>query len=289
MSQKPRISPSVGSLSVGDVVSGGLRIYRDRFKLYCSLAFRAYLWLFVPIYGWAKWSAISALIARLAYCEVSEQPESVSEARRHVDPQMWNLFLAGVLVNLILSGLMTAGFLIGIVIVLLLLGAVAIFAQGSPDVSAIGIGITVIFGLLFILVFSFAYLWLYSRLSVVELPISLEKNTDATTAIGRSWRLTQGSIFRIQLLFFAAFLITLPLTIIINVISSIAQFSFLEVFGESSGLYLLSYYTIVIILSIASGSVLVPFWQSIKAVLYYDLRTRREGLGLQLRDVSSLR
>jgi hypothetical protein len=28
----------------------------------------------------------------------------------------------------------------------------------------------------------------------------------------------------------------------------------------------------------------MPFWQSIKAVIYYDLRSRREGLGLQLRD-----
>ncbi|WP_287239347.1 MULTISPECIES: hypothetical protein [unclassified Okeania] len=28
---------------------------------------------------------------------------------------------------------------------------------------------------------------------------------------------------------------------------------------------------------------LLPFWQAIKAVVYYDLRTRREGIDLQLR------
>ena len=28
---------------------------------------------------------------------------------------------------------------------------------------------------------------------------------------------------------------------------------------------------------------LLPFWQAIKAVVYYDLRTRREGMGLELR------
>lgn len=27
----------------------------------------------------------------------------------------------------------------------------------------------------------------------------------------------------------------------------------------------------------------MPFWQALKAVLYFDLRSRREGLGLQLR------
>jgi hypothetical protein len=30
--------------------------------------------------------------------------------------------------------------------------------------------------------------------------------------------------------------------------------------------------------------VILPLWQIIKAVIYYDLRGRREGLGLQLRD-----
>jgi hypothetical protein len=28
----------------------------------------------------------------------------------------------------------------------------------------------------------------------------------------------------------------------------------------------------------------MPFWQTIKAVIYYDLRTRREGMGLELRE-----
>jgi hypothetical protein len=28
---------------------------------------------------------------------------------------------------------------------------------------------------------------------------------------------------------------------------------------------------------------MIPFWQSIKAVVYYDLRVRREGMGMNLR------
>ncbi|BAZ86107.1 hypothetical protein NIES806_23170 [Dolichospermum compactum NIES-806] len=44
-------------------------------------------------------------------------------------------------------------------------------------------------------------------------------------------------------------------------------------------------YTVVYLLSLLIGGTFVmPFWQSIKAVIYYDLRSRREGLGLQLRD-----
>jgi hypothetical protein len=30
-------------------------------------------------------------------------------------------------------------------------------------------------------------------------------------------------------------------------------------------------------------ALIIPFWQSIKAVIYYDLRVRREGMGIDLR------
>jgi hypothetical protein len=35
---------------------------------------------------------------------------------------------------------------------------------------------------------------------------------------------------------------------------------------------------------ISSNAAILPFLQTVKAVIYYDLRSRREGLGLQLRD-----
>jgi hypothetical protein len=33
-----------------------------------------------------------------------------------------------------------------------------------------------------------------------------------------------------------------------------------------------------------TGALFAPFWQSIKAVIYYDLLSRKEGLGIELRD-----
>jgi hypothetical protein len=35
-------------------------------------------------------------------------------------------------------------------------------------------------------------------------------------------------------------------------------------------------------LSVLIGAFLIPFWQAIKAVIYFDLRTRKEGLRLSL-------
>jgi hypothetical protein len=37
-------------------------------------------------------------------------------------------------------------------------------------------------------------------------------------------------------------------------------------------------------IGLAASVIVLPLWQTIKAVIYYDLRSRREGLGLQLRD-----
>ena len=80
----------------------GLRIYRDNFKKYLKLAFIGYLWIFVPVYGWAKYSAMMGLLGRLAYGEVAEQPEAIKDARRHVKPKMWDFLVAGIIVVLIL-------------------------------------------------------------------------------------------------------------------------------------------------------------------------------------------
>jgi hypothetical protein len=54
----------------------------------------------------------------------------------------------------------------------------------------------------------------------------------------------------------------------------------------SAGFQILSF-MVGYVLGLVSGAVFLPFWQAIKAVIYYDLRSRREGLGLQMRDFGS--
>ncbi|MEH2455538.1 hypothetical protein [Nostoc sp.] len=43
-------------------------------------------------------------------------------------------------------------------------------------------------------------------------------------------------------------------------------------------------YLLILVTAFLVSAVILPFWQAIKAVIYYDLRSRREGLGLKLRD-----
>lgn len=214
--------------------------------------------------------------SRLAFSELIERPETVDEARRQVMPRMWSFLGAGFLVALILFGAsMGAGIVFGILAVVL--GAIL----GQSTGSAI---VLVLLGAIAVIAFIVGYLWLTCRLLIVELPLAMEDNVDATSAIGRSWKLTEGFVSRIVLIFTVGFLISLPISIAVQIVSLIVQGVLAALFTRGSSLFLLLYYVLIFGLSFASGSLLIPFWQAVKTVIYYDLLNRKEGLGLQVRD-----
>ena len=266
----------IGPLTIGNVVSAGLRIYRDRFKTYYSLALKAYLWILVPIYGWAKFSAIQGLISRLAFAEVNEQPETVRDAQGEVMPRMWSFLGAGILISLIFMG-----FFLGVAMVFLLFAIFigAIFQDFTGDIIAsllITIG-----SIAFIIVF----IWLAARLFVVEAALAIEDNINASKAIERSWELTQGSVGRIQWIIFVTFLITIPISVVFEIAERIITVVFTTSLPMAdNNLFTLLYWVLIVGVNVAVGGLLIPFWQSITGVIYYDLRNRREGLGLKLKD-----
>lgn len=264
-------------LSVGDVVSAGLRIYRDNFKKYFKLALIGYLWVFVPVYGWAKFSAMMGVVARLAFKEVSEEPEAVRDAQRYVNPRKWYFFATGLLVSLIISGafipyLMIFGIIFGIIGV--------VFSESSSGV--VGIILITVLVIAAILVFIFGMIWLISKLFLVELPLAIEDNVNAASTIGRSWQLTKGSVGRIQLIVFLVFLICVPISLVSNIVGAILQVAIgaaienAPILAGLGGLFYLAFI-------FACAALLLPIWQSVKAVIYYDLRMRREGMGIDLR------
>ena len=265
-------SGQTGPLSVGNVVSASLRIYRDHFKSYFGFAFVGNLWLLVPIYGWAKYSAILGLISRLAFGEVREKPETVSDARSEVNPRMWRFLWAGILTFLIFFGVSLVG---GIAMGILAAVAGAIFGQNYVIIGSL---VVVAF-----IAFLIICIRLISRLLIVELPLAIENNIGASSAIGRSRELTKGSVGRIQWIVFVAILVSLPITIVVQILATIVQVFLSRVLGPESGIYYLVYYLLTLPLSMGSSALLTPFWQAMKGIIYYDLRSRKEGLGLQIR------
>lgn len=275
------------SLSVGNVVSASLRIYRDHFTDYFRLAFIGYLWILVPVYGWAKLAAMMGLISRLAFGEVTEKPESIRDAQRYIKPRMWKFLSAVILVLLIFIGawiaLLIGGVIFSVVGALIAGVMTNIFGESRLTSIIIGIvaGLMIIIGFVLLII---GYIWLVSRLFIVELPLGIEENINATEAISRSWELTKDSVFRIQLIVFIAFLISLPITAVVQIASFVLQGVLGSLYPADSGIFGLLYGTAIFAITIGSSALMVPFWQSIKAVVYYDLRIRREGFGMEMRD-----
>lgn len=275
-------SSSIQPLSVGNVVSAGLKLYRSHLKDYFLLALKAFLWILVPVYGWAKFCALTALISRLAFGELVNQPESISSGERFVNSRLWQFFWAMVLLWLISTGV-TFG--VGTVFTrlgYLLLGFIGARSQ-QTDIA----GLILLFGLIAFVLGIVAFvviLWLLSRFYLVDVPLAIEENIDAASSIRRSWELTKGNVWRIFLIGFVALLITIPIQIVVQIIATIIQLVLLPLMQDGSSVFALIFLVLILALFFTSGALILPFWKTIQAVIYYDLRSRREGLGLTLRD-----
>ena len=307
-SHNPSPHQPMGPLSVGNVVSTGLVLYRSHLKSYFLIALFATLWMLLPflliipivalffnqvlqvststlgliipiwlalfIYCFANYLTNSALISRLGFGELVSKPESVKAARSHVNPRPWSFLLLTFLVGILM---LLFYFLLAIPIGIV--NFALVFAL-STLVPGVGVVVGIVFSVLAIL---FGLSWLYSRLLVAEVVLAAEDGKKTTESISRSWKLTQNSVWRIQGVILLAFVVTLPIVFLSAYLPQILLF-YVEQGSMAYGIL----YSISLILSFAAGALLMPFWQTLKAVVYYDLRSRREGLGLQLRDSRSL-
>lgn len=298
------ISPQtpIEPLSLGNVVSAGIRLYRSHLKSYFLLALTVSLWSLLPIlffigsgiffvlnsrsplnspltwlilvvggivlylYVVGKCSVNSATISRLAFAELINQPETVNTARSQVAPRLWKFVNTTLLLFLIFFG---ASIVFGIVMVLPLINLLTFL----PAIAAL--------------------LWLFTRFFIADTLLAIEDNLGASSAISRSWDLTKGNAWRIVLILVVSLLVTLPAQLIIQLLTRGTIETFVQpviqksVTGSSSineVLFAATVYILTLMLALLVNAVILPFWQAIKGVIYYDLRSRREGLGLKLRD-----
>jgi hypothetical protein len=267
-------------LNVGSVVSAGMRLYRSHLKKYFLIALKAYAWLLVPIYGWVKFYALSALISRLAFGELVNQPESVSSVQRFVNSRLWGFF-----VNMILMFAISIGIAILFILIGSLLMGISAVLLGGLQAGNIATTIILILIALVVLIITFTgALWIGTRFYLVDVPLAIEDNVNGSSTINRSWELTKGNIFRILLISLIGFLITIPIQFIIQIITTIIELIFTTLLKEDILSSSRISFVLTFGLSFVGGALILPFWQTVKAVVYYDLRSRREGLGLQLRD-----
>ncbi len=312
------------SFSVGNVVSASFQLYRAKAKEYLKIALAAVGWSLLPVlaiiaialiaaliagatrntgtiagvlvlafvativlavFCYAKSLTNSALISRLAFHEISDQPESLQDARRFVNSRKWSFLFTQLLVGLIVVGLVLVVYFVFGLLAVALAASGGAFSGGSGNAGlAIVLGILMLVLAIAAIVFFF---WLGARLTGAEVPLAVEAQSSATQSVGRFWELTKGNVWRVFLVTFITFLITLPLYILAQFISAVPQAVILATLRDNpetamavNAISTLISYAVSLLLSL----LVLPLWQIVKAVLYYDLRSRREGLGLQLRD-----
>jgi hypothetical protein len=136
----------------------------------------------------------------------------------------------------------------------------------------------VVYGLLVLLglVALVLTIWFSTMLSLVT-PVVVLENQGPARALARSWRLVNRSFWRV-------FGITLLAGIIVAIAGGILQLPF-SVLGAVSGSGIGG--TIIIVIgTIAAGTVTRPITAGVTVLLYVDMRMRKEGLDLALRTAS---
>jgi membrane-anchored glycerophosphoryl diester phosphodiesterase (GDPDase) len=247
-------------------------------------------WVGFSLYCSANVLAVSAAIARLVYGELTMRPESVASACRHTEGRMWRFLWVGFLISCLFLGAII------VPLSLLFLASIALPNLLSPRILGVGlrqapnpqaISTGVFFGLsltllivLFVLV---GLLWLAVRLSITDLPLAVERNVTVVSTINRSWELTEKHALRIMAVLSLAALVTLPIGVVSQVIVSIIQ-GLLPFQSKSTTnvTYNVTVFLVAYGFGLLTNVIIIPFWQAVKAVLYYDLRCRREGLGLRI-------
>ncbi len=307
----PSNSPGpIQLLNLGNVVTAGFRLYGANLKPYLRIAAVATFWVVLPFlalvpltvflasssnnaglivllslvwlvllsYCFAHYLAESALISRLVYSELISQPEPIAAARSVTNSRLWAFFRVALLMGLITLGLVLATY-ITLTIVLLIPAIFLASAMGSIGASPNGAMFLAIgvLGFVTVIVFLLILLWFGGRLAINELPLAIEPDVTAARSIGRSWNLTAKNAWRVISILLVATLIMLPIQGLVQLLFMLLQ--------AALGSFLPSFVigTLSLILVLLSNIVIIPFWQAIKAVIYYDLRSRREGLDLTLR------
>ena len=201
--------------------------------------------------------------------------------------QAWNAARGrfGAIIGLALIKL---GILILIAIVAFLALFVGIFVGvligvGTGD-EIVGIVFALLFGLLAALVVVAPAIWIWIRL-YYAMPMVVLERVGPFQAMGRSWRLSQGSWWRTLGYWLLAALIVLLVQMVLSapagMLGMVLGFTSPDAAWTSIVIGAITYVLTVLLFAITQ-----PFVAGVNTLLYIDLRMRREGLDLKLHQVA---
>lgn len=186
------------------------------------------------------------------------------------------------IITSIISGLMM---IIGIAVFFVLLAGVASTAKTERELFQ-DLGIMLV-GLLILMVISaLVSSYLSIKFSVAS-PAMVLENLGVFAAIGRSWSLTRGNFWRLFGINILTAIITFMVAGIFGGIAEALGAIFIVVGSSSPEDMIASLnttYILIMVMSTIAQLLILPFTSSVNALLYIDLRMRKEGLDVELRN-----
>ncbi|MDB9314230.1 hypothetical protein PN462_14045 [Spirulina sp. CS-785/01] len=317
----PPPKPLLQPLNAGNIVTITVNLYLTHFRTYVGVAWQGILWIVLPILGITALSAIlattsagilllfglsagvaliycfaqflthSALISRLAFNHLLDSDETVKEAKTKVKKRVWSFL--GLAVFLAIFMMIT--YIVSFVIFFIFIGIGSTMLAGlggiaNPSNTAVGVLVSIFILLLvitFFVLFSLLLLWIYCRFFVLEVPLAVETQLKVYEVIQINWNLSKKNTRYLMVILSIAFLVNAPIYLVFQLLSIMVQ-TLAELIIDTpfpSVVVLVLSYLLGYLVSIVGGLLLIPFWQTLKGVIFYDLKTRREGFDLQLKPI----
>ncbi|WP_344972735.1 glycerophosphoryl diester phosphodiesterase membrane domain-containing protein [Salinactinospora qingdaonensis] len=212
---------------------------------------------------------LSGLLAMVCGLAVVGRHLSLGEAVQAVRPRIGAILgLGGVMF------LLSVAWILALVALFFVVATLGFLLEGAGAVLGVlltlaGLAVMVVLGA-----------WIYVKLALA-MPIVVLERLGPFQALGRSWRLTANSFWRVfGILLLAQILVTIVaniLSIPFSIVPSLAALGM----SDSAWLVVLESASIFVG-SVLAGAVTGPFVAGVTALLYVDLRMRREGLDLKL-------
>lgn len=221
------------------------------------------LWVVLIGFSMAKSFALSTAIGKVAFARLTHAPLSMAQAKRFTARRKGGFLL----INL---GQRLCTILAGYILLSL---TQLVFAEPFElGFEAIALGIIPL------ILLGMAFLWLVARLAITDMPLATQENSSAIASFETAWQLTRGHAKRILWAMVGLGLVISPPILFICTVAFQVRDSWLmnspdadSTLNLALSIALLHSHLIVI------GILGVPFWQSLRALIYCDLLQQNQS------------
>jgi uncharacterized RDD family membrane protein YckC len=296
------IQASMPSLTMGNVITIGFQAFRLNFNDHFVRSLLSHLWLWLSMIGGiivfaivmgislgffgalgysstlsgvigaiaatvlalplvlftgARMSAVSGLMARMGFNTLRQRVEPEELYRRSVLRRLWAYLLGWVLFYLVVFLAYGLLFGVGFYLYALLSPPWRALESQIPDsqLKVAFVLATVTLGLIYGVGTLLVGYYLAARLWFFDAVLAIEEGHSAFASLTRSWELTRGKGWSVITIMFTAGLVTLPILALATTINVFVPF-----------------------VTLITGVIMLPLWQAVKAVNFYELAASKTGL-----------